>query len=179
MRCCLCWRRELRITAFDIASRYLGTRELPGRLDNPHILAWLMDAGVGDPRQASALYHDEVPWCGAFVGHIVRLCGLSIPQLPARARSWLRAGMPIEVKEARVGWDLIVLQRGDGLQPDAMTLDAPGHVGFFSGWDVEAGAPFEPKAVRVLGGNQSNSVSVAGFPLARILGVRRLLLGTA
>lgn len=41
-----------------------------------------------------------------------------------------------------------------------------GHVGFFAGLD---GA-----SVKVLGGNQSNAVSIQNFPIASVLGVRRL-----
>jgi uncharacterized protein (TIGR02594 family) len=166
-------------SAFTLATRYIGTRELPGERDNPHILAWLMDAGVADPRQATGLYHDETPWCASFVGHIVRLCALRAPHAPARARSWLQAGLPIDPKDALIGWDVVVLQRGDGLQPGPEVVAAPGHVGFFAGWHTAAGATFEPTAIRVLGGNQGNQVSVATFPMARVLGVRRLRVESA
>jgi uncharacterized protein (TIGR02594 family) len=133
-----------------------------------------MDAGVADPRQATGLYHDETPWCGAYVAHVTRLSGLRIPDAPARARSWLGAGMPIDLAEARVGWDVVVLQRGDGQQPGPDVLDAPGHVGWFAGLDVGPDNPLAPTGVRLLGGNQNNCVSVATFPLRRLLGVRRL-----
>lgn len=135
-----------------------------------------MDAGVGDPKQASMLYHDETAWCGAFATHIVRLAGLRLPQVPARARSWLTVGTPIQLDEAKVGWDIVVLQRGDGLQPGPEVLDAAGHVGFFAGFEVVASAPLAPRAVRLLGGNQGNSVSVRPQPIARVLGARRLLV---
>ena len=158
-----------RITAFDLAARYVGTRELPGGLDNPHILAWLMDAGVADPRQAGLLYHDEVPWCGAFVAHPVRLAGLELPKIPARARSWLTVGEPIAIERAEAAWDVVVLQRGDGAQPGPDVLAAPGHVGFFFDLETSRGL------VHLLGGNQGgDQVSIAGFPVHRVLGVQRL-----
>lgn len=167
--------RARRLDPFVLASRYIGTRELPGGLDNPHILAWLMDAGVADPRQASQMYHDEVAWCGCFVRHIAHLAGLPIPQLPARARSWLTVGKPIPLDELRIGWDIVVLQRGDGLQPGPEVLAASGHVGFFAGFDVVASAPLAPRAIRLLAGNQGDAVNVRAMSVARVLGVRRLL----
>jgi hypothetical protein len=56
--------------------------------------------------------------------------------------------------------------RGTGKQPGPDVTAAPGHVGLFAG--------LEGTHVLVLGGNQSNGVSVARFPVARVLGVRRL-----
>lgn len=82
--------------------------------------------------------------------------------------------MPIDLSEARIGWDVVVLQRGDGHQPGPEVLAAPGHVGWFAGLDVGSDNPLAPTAIRVLGGNQNDKVSVAAFPLPRLLGVRRL-----
>jgi hypothetical protein len=62
--------------------------------------------------------------------------------------------------------DIVVLTRGDGPQPGPDVLDAPGHVGIYMG--------MEGNNVRVLGGNQSNNVSVALFPTTQILALRRL-----
>jgi uncharacterized protein (TIGR02594 family) len=156
----------MRVTAFSIASRYIGTRELPGGLDNPHILAWLMDAGVAGPTHATELYHDETAYCGAFVAHVAHLLGLAKPILLARARSWLTFGTPVELAEAKAGFDVVVLQRGDGMQPGPEVLDAPGHVGFYA--DLNDGQ------VLLLGANQSNTTGFAPFPRTRVLGVRRL-----
>ena len=65
------------------------------------------------------------------------------------------------------GFDVVILRRGGGDQPGPEVLDAPGHVGFFAG--------HEDPNVLLLGGNQGDSVSVAPFAAARILGVRRLV----
>jgi uncharacterized protein (TIGR02594 family) len=158
----------MQVTALDLARRYEGVAELRGGLDNPHILAWLMDAGVASPRNAPALYRDETPYCGAFVFHIARLLELPRPILPARARSWLTVGKPVELAAARPGFDIVILQRGDGAQPGPEVVSAPGHVGFFVGLSSDG-------HVRVFGANQSDRVCLAPFPRARVLGARRLL----
>lgn len=148
------------LTAFDLARRYIGLREYPGGEANPHIVAWLSDAGL--PR-----LDDGTPWCGSFVGHVThRLLDLPTPRQYARARHWLTVGKPVDLVDASVGFDVVVLKRGDGEQPGPEVLDAPGHVGFF--------AALEPGFVWLLGGNQGDRVSIAGFPIDRVLGVRRL-----
>ena len=148
------------MTAYDIARRYLGTKERPGTQHNPHIVAWLEDAGLG--RNTA----DETPWCAVFVRHVAWLTGIPVPRLPARARSWLTVGEPIALADAVPGWDIVILKRGTGDQPGPETLSAPGHVGFFAGRTGDS--------VLLLGGNQVNSVSVQPFPVSRVLGVRRL-----
>ena len=155
----------MNLTAYDLAMRYLGVAEARGDDTNPHIRAWLADAGISHAQ-------DETPWCGAFMWHLFgRLLGPGLlgkytPTFPARARWWLTVGRPVALSEARVGFDVVVLKRGDGEQPGPDVLDAPGHVGLFGG--------LRDGFVRLLGGNQGNAVSVASFPAARVLGVRRL-----
>lgn len=155
----------LETTPYSLARRYLGTKERHGSSHNPLILSWLELAG--GPSDS-----DEVPWCGAFVNAVCWLLGVVRPPSPARARSWLTAGGPILINNARVGWDVVILARGDGVQPGPEVLAAPGHVGLFAGWDAVAPSP--TSRVKVLGGNQSDAVSVADFPVSRVLGVRRL-----
>lgn len=152
-------------TPYSIARRYLGLKERRGKESNPQVLAWLELAG--GPSDS-----DEVPWCGAFVNFPCWLLGLSRPSSPARARSWLTVGSPVPLRSAKVGWDLVILQRGEGAQPGPDVIQAPGHVGFFAGWDSVS--PDVTGRVKVLGGNQGDAVSVQDFPSSRVLGVRRL-----
>lgn len=149
----------MNITAYDIAQRFIGIREVPGSQDNPAILAMLK-------LDASWPGNDEVPWCSAFVNYVAWL--LRLPRSKSlRARSWLQVGTAITKSDATPGFDVVVLQRGGGSQPGPDVIDAPGHVGFFAG--------FEPSGrIAVLGGNQSNSVSVATYAANRLLGLRRL-----
>lgn len=165
VRCCAkCYLSPmltLSITAYDLASRFVGARETEGPGSNPLILAMLK---LDQTWPAG----DDVPWCSAFLNAICWL--LNLPRSKKlNARSWLRVGETITLEDARVGFDVVILKRGDGPQPGADVTMAPGHVGFFAGRDEARGL------VRVLSGNQGNSVSIASFPAARVLGVRRLL----
>lgn len=148
----------MRITVYDIAARFIGLEETPGKSFNPAIMAMLkLDSEW--PKD------DEVAWCSAFCNYVAWL--LRLPRSKSlMARSWLRVGFAIGLDEAWRGWDVVILQRGADPQPGADTIDAPGHVGFFSGMNGDT--------VYLLGGNQGDSVSVAGFSKARVLGVRRL-----
>jgi uncharacterized protein (TIGR02594 family) len=149
----------LKVTALSLARRYLGVKEIDGPGSNPHILAWLS-------RVAPWANDDEIPWCSAFVFHLAWLLELERPQLrPAAARSWLMVGTPVQLADARPGFDVVVMTRGDGA-PGPDVLEAPGHVGFY----VESLGP----TVAVLGGNQGDAVSVRDFQTSRILGIRRL-----
>jgi len=148
----------MKVTAYDIASRFIGLKELPGKSHNPAILAMLkLDQEWPEG--------DEVAWCSALMNWVCWL--LRLPRSKdLRARSWLGVGQAIHINEARPGWDLVILKRGEGPQPGPEEIDAPGHVGFFSGLDDDK--------VHLLGGNQGDTVSVAGFARTRILGVRRI-----
>ena len=155
----------LHITPFQLAQRFVGITEAPGSRDNDQILAMLrLDADWPD--------HDEVPWCSAFVNYVAWL--LRLPRSKSlRARSWLEVGLPVALHHASVGFDVVILSRGSGSQPGPSVINAPGHVGFFAGWDGHN----ENRNARIhlLGGNQSNSVSLSTYDADRILGIRRLI----
>lgn len=148
----------MNITAYDVAQRFIGIQEMQGAMDNPTILAMLR-------LDASWPIHDEVPWCSAFVNYIAWL--LRLPRSKSLlARSWLGVGTPVHKEDAVAGFDVVILNRG-GNSPDPNVSLAPGHVGFFAGWDLSR--------ILILGGNQSNTVNVSGFDTSQVLGVRRLL----
>lgn len=145
-------------TALDLAQKFLGVKEHPGQGSNPLVLGMLQHV-------ASWVQDDETAWCAAFVGYICWLRGLPETHSLA-ARSWLLAGRQTALVDAVPGYDIVVLKRGLG-SPGPLVLAAEGHVGFYVGQG--------PGVVRVLGGNQGNSVSIEEFPVDRILGVRRLV----
>ena len=148
------------MTALDLASRYIGIREIasPGG-DHPLIQWWLSLCGFSTDAV------DETPWCSAFVNGIA--WELRLPRSKsAAARSWLKVGMPVTLGFARPGFDVVILKRGAGDQPGPETLDAPGHVGWFAG--VDSGD------VIVLAGNQGDAISMERFHPDRVLGIRRL-----
>ena len=145
--------------AYKIASRFLGMKEVPGTASNPQILAMLQLDGKW-PQD------DAVPWCSAFVNFICWLLGLPRSK-SLRARSWLLVGEPVaSIEKAKQG-DIVILKRGSGYQPGPDVIEAPGHVGFFS--SHESGDVFS-----LLGGNQSDSISIARYNTSRILGIRRV-----
>ena len=146
-------------TPLDVAQRFIGLAEAPGHLHNPAIVAMLE---LVDRR----IRADETPWCAAFVNYIAWLFNLPRANSLA-ARAWLNVGATVSLMDARPGYDVVVLSRGEWAPP-ATVLNAPGHVGFF------AGLFYAPDRVRVLGGNQRDQVSFQDFPIDRVLGVRRL-----
>lgn len=152
--------KPIEITAYDLAQRYVGVKEFPGGKDHPLVQWWLSLCGFGIESP------DETPWCSAFVNGIA--WELRLPRSKsAAARSWLTVGKPIPLEECQIGNDIVVIKRGNSPQPGAEVLQAPGHVGFFAG--------LEGACVNILGGNQGNSVSIARFPAAALLGARRLV----
>lgn len=152
----------MNVTAFDLAQRFVGLTELAGAQHHP-LIQWgftLCGYGMDTP--------DEVAWCSAFAQIPPYL--LRLPRSKsAAARSWLQIGQPVDLMASVVGFDVVILKRGQGAQPGPEVLQAPGHVGFFAGWADEG-----RQSLRILGGNQSDSVNVQSFPRERVLGVRRL-----
>lgn len=144
--------------AYAIASRFLGLREAPGLASDPLVLAMLrLDAAWPQG--------DHVPWCSAFLNYVAWLAGAPRSH-SLRARSWLRVGVPLEIGQAVVGWDVAVLRAPGRGQPGAEVIEAPGHVGLYAGHDA--------KRIALLGGNQGDAVGIASYPRARVLGIRRI-----
>lgn len=152
----------MNISAYDVALRFLGMKEAPGLASNPQILAMLKL----DNEWASG---DDVAWCGAFVSYVCWILGMP-RSVKLSARSWLNVGVPIELADAKQGDDIVIFKRGTDPQPGPEVIDAPGHVAFFSAYmDTPQGS-----LVRVLGGNQSDAVTLGYWPANKVLGVRRL-----
>ncbi len=129
------------------ARHYIGLREIPGVKTASTLARWLRElrAWWGD---------DETPWCGVFVAAMFRQGGHSLPKHWYRARAWLDWGVPCSPVPG-----CVVVFNGGPKRPGA------GHVGFLLGRD-------ERGRLMVLGGNQANSVNVAPFDPARVLGYR-------
>jgi len=151
--------KKLEITAFDLAQRFVGVAEIPGTLSNPMILSMLRL----DQQWPTG---EEVAWCSAFVNFIA--WELRLPRsYSLAARSWLNIGQEVDLKNAEVGFDVVILKRGTGEQPGPDVIHAPGHVGFFAG--------SSGNSIMVLGGNQGDAVNVKIFPQAQILSIRRIV----
>ena len=150
--------KKIEISAYDIAQRFVGIQEVPGATSNPHVLAMLrLDAQWPEG--------DSVPWCSAFVNYVAWL--LRLPRSKSlMARSWLTVGEVIPLEDAEPGFDVVIFKRGEGEQPGPEVIDASGHTGFYAG--------VEEENILVLGGNQSDSVSISHYAKSDLLGVRRL-----
>jgi uncharacterized protein (TIGR02594 family) len=138
------------VNAYALACEEIGTRELKGDKHNPDVVQYFADVGH------SWVKDDETAWCAAFVGAMLERVKLPSTR-KLNARSYLDWGDPVDLESARAG-DIVVFSRGNpaGWQ---------GHVGFF--------VRVEGTNIEVLGGNQSDQVIVARYPISRLLGVRR------
>lgn len=131
------------------ARHLLGLKEGPGAINNPKILQWAENLG-------QTMYRtDDIPWCGLFVAHCIAatLPDEPLPTNPLGARAWGSFGHSIAPTRGAimVFWRK---SRQSGL----------GHVGFYVGEDAGAYC--------VLGGNQSDSVSLAWIAKDRFVAAR-------
>jgi len=130
-----------------IAKGEIGQAEKAGEAENnPRIMEYLATTGK--------FKSDETPWCSAFANWVMVEAGEKGTD-SALARSWLKWGEAIE--EPRYGC-LVVFKRGKSTWQ--------GHVGFY--------VRTEGDKIVVLGGNQSNTVSIAPRTKADLLGYRWL-----
>lgn len=156
---------NMNITVFDLAQRYVGVREFRDG-DHP-LIQWWMSLCYGYGMNTT----DETPWCSGFINGMA--WELRLPRSKsARARSWLQIGRPVGMPVA--GYDVVILKRGGGEQPGPEVINAPGHVGFYVGYENNTSYGDNMSRVLLLGGNQSDSVSIAPYDSSRILGIRRL-----
>jgi uncharacterized protein (TIGR02594 family) len=139
-------------TPYGLARTHLGTREIPGKKDNPIIIRWLRSF-------AAWVTSEETPWCSAFANAMAKETGYERTG-KLNARSWLDVGLEIKLKDAKRG-DVVILTRGN---PKGWE----GHVAFLDFHDKKTGQLY------LLGGNQSNAVNVSTYPVTRLLGIRRL-----
>ena len=130
----------------DAAYSLIGTQEKPGRGSNEAILGWAEDLEI------TSYDDDDIPWCGLFVAHCVgsQLPEEGLPTNPLGARKWKGFGYEVSPKFGSV----MVFWRGS---PGGWR----GHVGFYWAEDEDA--------YHILGGNQSNSVTVTRISKHRLL----------
>jgi uncharacterized protein (TIGR02594 family) len=131
------------------AYNLMGTKEVVGKGSNEAIMGWAEDL------ELTSYTDDDIPWFGLFVGHCVgsQLADEVLPVNVLGARKWQSLGREVDPKLGAI----LVFWRGsrDGWK---------GHVGFYWAEDDEA--------YHVLGGNQSNSVSVTRIAKNRLLTAR-------
>ena len=128
----------------------LGVQEIVGKGSNKTIIGWrdeLNQAGV----KVVGYSDDDIPWCGLFAAIVVHRAGKNAVENPLWARNWSKFGDPVSI--AGLG-DVLVFVRNGG-----------GHVGFYVAEDATA--------YHVLGGNQSNRVSITRVAKDRCIARRR------
>lgn len=128
------------------AVKHIGVKEIIGSNHNPVILGWAKALKL-----SNVYTNDEIPWCGLFVAYCAHAKGLQVVERPLWALNWAKYGT--EVSEPMLG-DVLTFKRDGG-----------GHVGIYVGEDA--------KYYHVLGGNQSNSVSITRIAKSRLHKARR------
>lgn len=144
--------KTLRERVKAIAFAELGQAEVPGaKAHNKRIQEYLAASGFkpGEP--------DETSWCAAFVNWSLEQAGIKGTG-SGLARSFQKWGTAITNGSEQTG-DIVVFWRES---PKSWK----GHVAFFV---RRVGSHVE-----VLGGNQSNKVSLAKYPASQILSIRKL-----
>lgn len=107
----------------------------------------------------------QVEWCAAFINAVLNESGLSgsdtVSAYPLTARSFLHWGVEVEAPEPG---DIVVFPRGSEAWQ--------GHAGFYLGTIDIGGREY----YQILGGNQSNKVSIELYPADTAIGIRRQLV---
>ncbi|MEA3539570.1 MAG: TIGR02594 family protein [Pseudomonadota bacterium] len=134
---------------FQEARRLIGVKERVGPGNEPEIIGWAKASGI-------SYDDDDIPWCGLLVAHCISstLRDEPLPNNPLGARNWLKFGAP---SDPSLGTILVFWREKE--------YGWKGHVGFYAGEDKSG-------AFHVLGGNQSNCVSIARIKRDRLLGAR-------
>jgi uncharacterized protein (TIGR02594 family) len=134
-------------SAIAVASTYMGFHERRHRRELQEFM------GVDPVR---------IDWCAAFVNSVLAELDIpgseSVSEWPLTARSFLRWGQRVTTPE--VG-DIVIFPRGRELWQ--------GHVGFYYGSEIRNGR----RHYLILGGNQSNAVTIEAFPAWRAISIRR------
>jgi len=133
-----------------VARSLYGTAEQPGPGNNPSILQWAKQVGLAKIYKA-----DAVAWCGLFMAYVALQAGWEPPLNPLLARNWRKFGTKAETP--MLG-DVLVFWRG---KPSGYQ----GHVGIYVGEDATA--------YHVLGGNQSDAVTITRIAKSRLIEARR------
>lgn len=138
------------------ARRFMGLKEIAGAKSNPTIISWAQKLSGWIK---SFYNNDDIPWCGLFIAHCFSetLPTEHLPANPLGALNWSAFGK--QLKTPVLGAVLTFHRTGGG------------HVGMYVGEDSAA--------YHVLGGNQSNSVSITRIEKGRLEDIRWPTTGEA
>lgn len=132
---------------YEIALGEYGTLEDLSSGSNPRVLQYFVKV------HQSWVHDDSVSWCAAFVGFCLESANIVSTRL-LNARSYLTWGHATTTP--KIG-DIVVFWRDT-------KAGALGHVAFF--------VKLDGNYIWVLGGNQSDQVSIAKYPVAQLLSYR-------
>lgn len=122
-----------------------GTTEIVGQQSNPVIMGWARELNL------KQYTNDDTPWCGLYLGIVMKRADRQVVKDPLLARNWSNFGV---ASPSPMLADVLVFQRETG-----------GHVGLYC---------FENKThFGVLGGNQSNAVNIVMIAKNRLIACRR------
>ena len=133
------------------AQNEIGTREKPGKGDNPTVIAYRKLAKLGGIKGDDS----AVAWCAIFANAALESHGIRGTR-SAMARSFASWG--VGLAKPAVGC-VVPLWRGS---PKGVL----GHVGFYAGQSKDG------TRIRLLGGNQGDAVSYTWVAANRVLGYR-------
>ena len=134
-----------------IARSYLGLSEIGTTNKHPTIDAWA--------KSLSGKWLIGQPWCGTFCAQVFKEAGLStkVPKDFFRAKEWENVGTRL----TKPAYGCVV----------TFTSDGGGHVGFVVGKTKKG-------MLKVLGGNQSNVVTIQDFAPKRVTSYRWVSSGS-
>jgi uncharacterized protein (TIGR02594 family) len=139
------------------AESFLGKniKEIPGGKSHPQIAAWIDRCEKLNPTD---LNQDDsrYAWCGVFVGCMCLDLGWEVPEIFQRAMKWVGWGVNVRFRDRQPG-DVMVIQTGGNQF----------HVTIYKEECVTKGF------VHCVGGNQSNALTKADYPLDKVVAVRR------
>lgn len=129
------------------ARSLLGTKEVPGDKNNPNIVSWASTVGG---YIAKSYKSDSIPWCGLFTAYCFTKNGFAVRPSALSSLDWLNWG--VKLAAPSYGAIMVFVRPGGG------------HVGFYVSEDKDT--------YHILGGNQSDSVSVTRVAKGRLKGIR-------
>jgi uncharacterized protein (TIGR02594 family) len=109
-------------------------------------MGWAREVGLD-----TSYSDDSVPWCGLFAAVVAKRAGKGVVDAPLWARNWAKFG---SIAGTPSLGDILVFVRDGG-----------GHVGFYVAEDESA--------YHVLGGNQSDAVTITRIAKNRCIAARR------
>lgn len=132
-----------------VAIKELGVHETPGSAATARIILY-------NAHTTLKATSDEIAWCSSFANFSTDIAGFPGTH-SAAARSWLDWGI---VLDAPVLGCIVIFDRKDPANPNAA------HVAVCDHPDISNGI------IRVVGGNQKNSVCVSRYSVNEVLGYR-------